>query len=338
MTLLVLAWLIGRVMPLSWGGRKAMALWGTGRWVTSALPMRQVLTLVCPDYATLQLALPEALEAVAAAGAPVADMHMLGDGAIDLFTDCGERNRLAAAAASFLERLPVDFCVQAEVGRRKKLLIADMDSTIISCECLDELADVAGFGAEIAAITARAMAGEIAFEPALRERVRRLAGLEIGALERVWRERVRLNPGAAGLVHTMTAGGARCVLVSGGFDYFTSRVAEAAGFAAHRANRLDDDGLRLTGDVAEPILGREAKLDALVEEAEALGIDLSQTAALGDGANDLAMIEAAGLGVAYRAKPLVAQKADARIQHTDLRALLYFQGYPADAFVEERRT
>jgi len=211
--------------------------------------------------------------------------------------------------------------------------VADMDSTIIGCECLDELADFAGLKAEIAGITSAAMAGEIDFEAALRQRVAMLRGLKIEALRRTYDERVRLNPGAATLVRTMTAHGARCVLVSGGFDFFTGRVAAAAGFAAHRANRLLDDGAALTGAVGEPILGREAKLAALSEEAGALGLDMSQTLAVGDGANDLAMIEAAGLGVAWRAKPIVAARADARIDHGDLTALLYFQGYGAEAFV-----
>ena len=176
------------------------------------------------------------------------------------------------------------------------------------------------------------MAGEIEFEGALRERVALLAGLEMSALERTYDERVRLNPGAARLIATMNTQGARCVLVSGGFDYFTSRVAEAAGFAAHRANHLLHDGKRLSGTVAEPILGREAKLAALIEEASALGVGMEETLAVGDGANDLAMIEAAGLGVAYHAKPVVAARADARIEHTDLTALLYFQGYGQDEF------
>jgi phosphoserine phosphatase len=210
-----------------------------------------------------------------------------------------------------------------------------MDSTIIGCECLDELADYAGVKAEIAAITERAMAGELAFEPALRERVSRLAGLPVAALQRCYDERVRLNPGARALVRTMAANGARCVLVSGGFAFFTERVAAAAGFHDHRANRLLDDGQRLTGDVAEPVLGREAKLDALQAEAAALGAPLDATLAVGDGANDLAMIEAAGLGVAYRAKPVVAARADARVDHADLTALLYFQGYRAADFVTD---
>jgi phosphoserine phosphatase len=294
--------------------------------------VRLVLTLVCRDFEALQGALPDALEAVAGAGRPVLEMRQLGEGAIDLFTDGESAEALALSAGRSLERQPADFCAQPAEGRRKRLLVADMDSTIIGCECLDELADVAGLKVEIAAITARAMAGEIPFEGALVERVSRLAGLELSALEQVYAERVRLEPGAAVMARTMTRHGARCVLVSGGFDFFTSRVAAAAGFAAHRGNRLIDDGARLSGEVARPILGREAKLAALEEEAAALGIDLSKTAAIGDGANDLAMIEAAGLGVAYRAKPIVAERARARIDHTDLTALLFFQGYEADEF------
>ena len=294
--------------------------------------MRLVLTLVARDYDGLQEALAEGLEAVAGTGRTIAGTEVLGDGAADIFVEGGDLALLRKRVASAFERHEIDVCVQPAEGRRKRLLVADMDSTIISCECLDELADFAGLKAEIAAVTERAMAGEIPFEAALTERVARLAGLDLGVLQRTYDERVRLNPGARTLARTMTAHGARCVLVSGGFEFFTERVAEVAGFAAHRANRLIDDGARLTGAVAQPILGREAKLAALVEEAAALGLDLSQTLAVGDGANDLAMIEAAGLGVAWRAKPVVAARADARVDHTDLTALLYFQGYGADEF------
>ena len=295
--------------------------------------MRLAFTLVARDLDGLQTALPAALEAVVSAGRPVSDTVILGDGAADIFVEGDGPEGLRAHASRALERLPVDFCVQPAEGRRKRLLIADMDSTIIGCECLDELADFAGLKQEITAITARAMAGEIPFEGALRERVARLKGLGLDALRRTFEERVKLNPGAETLVRTMSAHGARCVLVSGGFDFFTDRVAEAAGFAAHRANRLLDDGSSLTGEVAEPILGRAAKLEALVEEAAALGVVLADTLAVGDGANDLAMIEAAGLGIAYRAKPIVAAQADAAVDHSDLTALLYFQGYGAETFV-----
>jgi phosphoserine phosphatase len=218
--------------------------------------------------------------------------------------------------------------------RRKKLLIADMDSTIIACECLDELADMAGLKADIAAITERAMRGELEFESALRERVGLLKGLSIAALERTYSERVRLNPGARTLVATMKAHGARTVLVSGGFSYFTQRVAADAGFDDHQGNVLLEDGVALTGQVREPILGREAKFAALELETTRLGIDFADTLAVGDGANDLDMIRRAGLGVAYHAKPVVAEAAGARIAHGDLRALLYLQGYRDEEIVD----
>jgi phosphoserine phosphatase len=294
--------------------------------------MRLVLTLVTRDFDSLQGALPAALEAVAMAGRPISDTTILGEGAADIFTEGDDPAALRAFAVQALERQPADVCVQPADGRRKRLLVADMDSTIIGCECLDELAEFAGVKATVAAITERAMAGEIDFEGALRERVALLAGLGLAALAETYEARVRLNPGAAVLARTMTAHGARCVLVTGGFDFFAARVAADAGFVAHRANRLIDDGARLTGQVGDPILGQAAKLAALREEASALGIPLSAALAVGDGANDLGMIEAAGLGVAYRAKEVLAAKADARIDHTDLTALLYFQGYGADAF------
>ncbi len=234
---------------------------------------------------------------------------------------------------AILGDLPVDACIQPLEGRIKRLLIADMDSTIINVECLDELADFAGVKAAVSEITERAMRGELAFEGALRERVAMLKGLDLSALQRCYDDRVKLNPGARALVRTMAGHGARCLLVSGGFTFFTSRVAAAAGFHEDRANSLIDDGQGLTGQVGKPILGREAKLAALTGEAARLGIPLAETLAVGDGANDLAMIEAAGLGVAYRAKPVVAAQALARIDHADLTALLYFQGYTADQFV-----
>ncbi|PZO52748.1 MAG: phosphoserine phosphatase SerB [Alphaproteobacteria bacterium] len=241
----------------------------------------------------------------------------------------GELRQEAAAAVA---EMPVDWALVPVDGRQKKLLVADMDSTIINVECLDELADFAGLKAEIAAITERAMRGELEFEPALRERVGKLKGLALDALQRTYDERVRLNPGAATLVKTMAAHGARCVLVSGGFTFFTSRVAEAAGFHANRANVLLDDGTALTGAVQEPILGRAAKLEALRSEAQALGLGEADALAIGDGANDLDMIKAAGLGLAYRAKPIVAAEADAKIEYMTLEAALFFQGYRRTEF------
>lgn len=226
-----------------------------------------------------------------------------------------------------------DYAVIPAENRRKQLLISDMDSTIIQQECLDELADFAGLKAEVSAITERAMRGELDFEAALTSRVAMLKGLEMTALQACYDSRISLMPGAKILVSTMKAHGARCVLVSGGFTYFTARVAQSAGFEAHRGNTLLDDGTALTGEVGRPILGREAKQTALEEECAGQGLDISQALAMGDGANDLAMIKAAGLGIAFEAKPIVAAEADAAITHTDLRAALYFQGYSAADFV-----
>lgn len=258
----------------------------------------------------------------------------LGEGAFEL-PMLGDRDAVEAVVATELDGLPVDACVQSAAGRRKRLLIADMDSTIINVECLDELADFAGLKAEISAITERAMRGELAFEGALRERVGMLKGLATTALQQAYDERVRLNPGARTLVRTMAVNGARCALVSGGFTFFTSRVAEAAGFHLNRANTLIEADGALTGQVSDPILGKEAKLASLQELAAEIGAPLSATLAVGDGANDLAMIEASGLGVAYRAKPIVAAQAHAKVDHADLTALLYFQGYRADEFVRD---
>jgi phosphoserine phosphatase len=285
------------------------------------------ITLVSPDPA----ALAEAASAVRAALAVSAET-VLGEGALDLLTDAVQSEAHLAVKAA-VGVLPVDFAVQPAEGRRKRLLIADMDSTIIGCECLDELADFAGVKDQVSEITERAMRGELLFEGALRERVGMLKGLSVDALQACYDDRVKLNPGARTLVATMAANGARCALVSGGFTFFTGRVAAAAGFHLNRANTLIEADGKLTGQVGEPILGKEAKLAALVEETAALGLTPADALAVGDGANDLAMIEAAGLGVAYRAKPIVAAQAHAKVDHADLTALLYFQGYKAAEFV-----
>jgi phosphoserine phosphatase len=221
----------------------------------------------------------------------------------------------------------LDVNVIATANRRKRLLVADMDSTIIGCECIDELADFAGLKPKVAAITQRAMRGELDFPSALRERVALLNGLPLETLQRVYNERVRLNPGARELTATMRVNGGTSVLVSGGFTFFTQRVAAAAGFDIQRGNVLIDDGRALTGRVQEPILGREAKLDALQRNAARLGLAPADALAVGDGANDLDMITRAGLGVAYHAKPVVAAAASASIVNGDLTGLLYLQGY-----------
>jgi phosphoserine phosphatase len=298
--------------------------------------MELVLTLVAPPNAgAFSINLREVFASVGARGKESRKLSAGEGAATDVILEADDLAAVRAALQAPMADQQLDWCLQPVEGRRKRLLIADMDSTIINVECLDELADFAGLKVEISAITERAMRGELAFEGALRERVAMLKGLPVAALQQAYDERVRLNPGARTLVRTMAASGARCVLVSGGFSFFTERVAAAVGFDAQRANSLGEAAGALTGLVGEPILGREAKLAALNEEAAALGVPLSATLAVGDGANDLAMIEAAGLGVAYRAKPVVAAQADARVDHADLTALLYFQGYAEDDFVTD---
>jgi phosphoserine phosphatase len=254
-----------------------------------------------------------------------ADLGFAGDAA----ALAQARRDLPAALAD----APIDAIAQPVAGRRKRLLLADMDSTLIGQECIDELAARVGIGARVAAITERAMRGEIAFEPALRERVALLAGLPEAVIAEVLATRITVTPGAPTLVRTMRAHGAYATIVSGGFTQFTGAIAARLGFDEHRANRLIvADGL-LVGRVAEPILGRDAKLATLRDLSARLGLDAPETLAIGDGANDLAMLGAAGLGVAFRAKPAVAAAAHARIAHADLTALLYAQGYPRSAFV-----
>ena len=265
-------------------------------------------------------------DAVTAASKVIgATPHWLSPGTACEFrdTDAG----ILATVRGALAAHKVDANVVPNEHRRKRLLIADMDSTIIGCECIDEIADFAGIKPQIAAITERSMRGEIPFESALRERVALLKGLPETTLGRVFKERVRLNDGARILVRTMTEAGAKTALISGGFTFFTSRVADAAGFATHKSNEFGIENGKLDGTVREPILGREAKLQSLVALAHEAGIDMKDTLAIGDGANDLAMITAAGLGIAYRAKPIVAEAADARLDHSDLSAVLYLQGF-----------
>lgn len=233
-----------------------------------------------------------------------------------------------------LQALRIDMVVQKAEGRKKRLLIADMDSTMIQQECIDELADEAGVGAHVAAITARAMNGELDFAAALRERVGLLNGLPESVIERVLRDRISFMPGGAVLLATMKAQGAYAALVSGGFTAFTEAVAAKLGFDENRANLLQVAEGKLTGTVAEPILGKEAKLLALNEICARLGITPDQAIAVGDGANDLPMLLAAGTGVALHAKPRVQADCDIRVNHGDLTALLYLQGYSRDDFSE----
>jgi len=252
--------------------------------------------------------------------------------AFDIAVTGEPKEALTQARAAVADR-PADINVVAVAGRRKRLLVSDMESTIISCECLDELADIAGIKPKIAAITERAMRGEIAFEGALRERVGLLKGLPVSALEQVHRDKVRLIGGAVELVATMKAHGAKTLLVSGGFSFYTARVSAMVGFEAHQSNTLHIDSDVLAGTVGEPILGREAKLEALERALKEFGLEASQSLAIGDGANDLAMIQRAGMGIAFHAKPMVAEAASFAILHSDLRAVLYLQGYRDEEIV-----
>jgi len=223
--------------------------------------------------------------------------------------------------------LPIDIVVQPQAFRRKKLFLADMDSTMIGQECIDELADFAGLKAHVASITERAMRGEIEFEPALRERVALLKGMPLSVVDEVLATRITPTPGGRELVMTMRAHGAWTCLISGGFTFFTDAVATWIGFQENRANQLLTRDGQLIGEVREPILGRAAKLATLIELRESFDLDDIETLVVGDGANDLDMIQKAGLGVAYHAKPAVAKAAAARLDHADLTALLYAQGY-----------
>ncbi len=290
--------------------------------------MTYVVSLIAdPAKRTIDRPLLERLTAAVKGGAPVE----LAPGAaydtpIAVIPEDDDALRLLGRHAG------LDINILPTANRRKKLLIADMDSTIIQQECIDELADFAGKRAEISAITERAMRGELDFEGALKERVAMLKGLPESVLAETFATRITLTPGAETLVKTMNANGAMTALVSGGFTFFTGRVAEKTGFQYNQANTLSLTGGVLSGAVAEPILGRAAKQEALERIAKEKGISLGETIAVGDGANDLSMLSRSGLGVAFRAKPAVAEAAHARIDHGDLTALLYLQGIPQAAF------
>lgn len=286
-------------------------------------PLEQIATFVLPDRS-------ETLLSAGVSALGLRDIRTLSDGlAVEGITPLAD----SAAAREALQAVGIlaDVCVQSHKNRRKTVLICDMDSTLIGQECIDELADFAGVKTRVSEITERAMRGEIGFEGALEERVGLLKGLPVATLQQCFDDRIRLNPGARTLAQTMAANGAKTLIVSGGFTFFSERVAAACGFAAHQANRLNEATGLLTGTVAYPILGREAKYEALVDIC---GGDTSRSLAIGDGANDLAMIEAAGLGLAYYAKPAVAAASHSAITCTDLRTALYFQGYSDDEIVE----
>lgn len=287
-----------------------------------------VLTLIAPTAGALTGAIvAPAMAALNGLGAKVGDADWLApEEACDVPFVGVAAGAAGAALRRVLGGLPVDICIGPADRRRKWLLVADMDSTIVAAETLDELAAAAGKKREIAAITAHAMAGDIEFADALKQRVAMLKGVSEGALADTLAQ-VRLTPGAETLVRTMAAAGAYTVLVSGGCRYFTERIARRLGFDTERGNRFETAAGRLTGRVGEPILDKHAKRRALVETAQSRGIPIERTLAVGDGANDVPMLEAAGLGVAYRARPVLANAADARIEHGDLTAVLFMQGY-----------
>jgi phosphoserine phosphatase len=297
--------------------------------------MTYVATLVCNPKTP---GLTESLLRLAAAALPrVQNLQWLDKGvAADIAfapEEPADGRSLARRVRTAIGEAGIDVIVQAAQGRRKKLLLADMDSTMIGQECIDELAAEVGKKDHVAAITERAMRGEIDFEPALRERVALLKGLDPRVVAQVIENKIKVTPGARALVQTMRRHGAHTALISGGFTVFTSPIAAMIGFDEHRANTilLGGDG-RFSGLVAEPILGKAAKLAALLNLRETYACENGETLAVGDGANDLAMLEQAGLGVAYRAKPAVASAAHARIDHADLTALLYAQGYRREEF------
>jgi len=295
--------------------------------------MTHVATLIDASGSLQPSALEQARRILPDAG----PAKMLGPDAADISfsaENVPDQSALAADLRALAGRL--DVVVQPAADRRKKLFLADMDSTMIRQECIDELADYAGLKSHVAAITERAMRGEIAFEPALRERVALLEGLPVSVVEEVIHKRIKLTPGGRTLIATMRANGARTCMVSGGFTLFTDRIAAMIGFDESRANTLTLlDGHKLAGKVAEPIFGRDGKRAALIELRSELGLAKVETIAIGDGANDLDMILEAGLGVAFHAKPKVATAAAARIDHCDLTAVLYVQGYGKAQFVQE---
>lgn len=298
---------------------------------------KYVITLIAPDASPMvEDDIQLVADMAAAAGFDAVSNAWLHEGkAYDMVLHPrveAQTNGLIARLKTELERVDAIFQPYDD-NRRKKLLISDMDSTIIRQECIDELADEMGIKPHVAEITERAMRGELDFKMALRERVELLKGLEVAALQRVYDRRIEFMPGAQELVATMKANGAHCMLVSGGFTYFTGKVREALGFHTDSANILEVADGKLSGKVVEPILDKEAKLFSMKEAAFSHDIRLAQCLALGDGANDLPMLQGAGLGIAYHAKPAVRMAAAACINHTDLRSALYAQGYTAEEII-----
>jgi phosphoserine phosphatase len=301
--------------------------------------MSLVATLICnPANPALDSTVVEGALAVLPSPGPA--QWLFNEVAVDIpFEDRSPSGRLDLRAIEARLRaargdLPIDIVVQPRAARRKKLFLADMDSTMIGQECIDELADFAGLKAHVAGITERAMRGEVAFEPALRERVALLKDMPVSVVDEVLAKRIAPTPGGRELVMTMRAHGAYTCLISGGFTLFTNAIAAKLGFQENRANELVVADGKFTGEVREPILGRAAKLATLIELVESFDLDDIDTLVVGDGANDLGMIQHAGFGVAYHAKPAVSAAAAARIDHGDLTALLYAQGYRREEFAE----
>ena len=295
--------------------------------------MSLVATLICnPANPALDSTIVDG--ALAVLPSPGSAQWLFDEVAVDIpFGGSDDVKAIEARLREARGDLPIDIVVQPAALRRKKLFLADMDSTMIGQECIDELADFVGLKAHVAAITERAMRGEIEFEPALRERVALLKDMPVSVVDEVLAKRITPTPGGRELVATMRANGAWTCLISGGFTLFTNAVAANIGFQENRANQLQVRDGKLTGEVVEPIVGRAAKLATLIELRETFDLDEIDTLVTGDGANDLGMIEAAGLGVAYHAKPAVAAAAAARIDYSDLTALLYAQGYRREEFV-----
>jgi phosphoserine phosphatase len=295
--------------------------------------MSLVATLICnPANPALDSTVVEGVLAVLPS--PGRPQWLFDEVAIDIpFESKEEVHAIESRLRASRVDLPIDIVVQPIAARRKKLFLADMDSTVIGQECIDELADFVGLKDHVAAITERAMHGEIEFEPALRERTALLKGVPVGVVDEVLAQRITLTPGGRELVMTMRANGAYTCLISGGFTLFTSVIAAQIGFQENRANELVVRDGKFSGEVKEPILGREAKLATLIELVESFDLDDIDTLVVGDGANDLSMIQHAGLGVAFHGKPAVSAAATARIDYGDLTALLYAQGYRREEFV-----
>ncbi len=295
--------------------------------------MEIALTLIAPSSKPLvnQTTLSTIKKALEASGAEIGNEQILnGSVSRRIELSATDISALHGPMSRSIDGLPIDYALLPALRNRARLLIADMDSTIIQCECLDELADLAGCGDAVSAITERAMRGELDFEGALRERVKMLTGLPEKTLQETYQKRINLMSGATALVSTMKENGAITALVSGGFTYFTSRVATETGFELNFGNTLEiEDGV-LTGNVVDPILGRAAKLETLERICSENRLNVVDAIAVGDGANDLAMIQRAGIGVSYHGKPVVEQGADIAIRHTDLTSLLYIQGYTQD--------